>query len=193
MLAGRNVAEPIELAVADLVARACRGDGAAFEELIRRHERLALAVAYGALHDAQLAGDAVQEAFVRAWRRLADLSEPARFGPWLCGIVRNLCADQRRRKRLEVCGIDEALGEADGRTREPAEEMGRRELGERVAAALSELDEMTRSAVVLRYYENLSSREIGELLGLSPAAVDMRLMRGRQALKEKLVLEVNET
>jgi RNA polymerase sigma-70 factor (ECF subfamily) len=71
--------------------------------------------------------------------------------------------------------------------------MGRRELGERVAAALRDLDETTRTAVVLRYYENLSSREIGELIGLSPAAVDMRLMRGRAALKEKLVLEVNET
>jgi RNA polymerase sigma factor (sigma-70 family) len=71
--------------------------------------------------------------------------------------------------------------------------MGRRELGERVAAALADLDETTRSAVVLRYYDNLSSRAIGEMLGLSSAAVDMRLMRGRQALKERLVLEVNET
>ena len=187
-------AETIEpSSVAELVSRACRGDGSAFEELIRRHERLALGVAYGCLHDAQRAGDAVQEAFIRAWRRLADLSEPARFAPWLCGIVRNLCADERRRRRLAVCGIDEALGEACGKTKEPAEEMGRRELGERVAAALRDLDETTRSAVVLRYYENLSSREIGELIGLSPAAVDMRLMRGRAALKEKLVLEVNET
>ena len=68
LLPGRNVAESIELAVAELVARACRGDGSAFEELIRRHERLALGVAYGALHDPQRAGDAVQEAFIRAWR-----------------------------------------------------------------------------------------------------------------------------
>jgi RNA polymerase sigma-70 factor (ECF subfamily) len=187
------VTEPVELDVVDLVSRARRGDGSAFAQLIRRHERLALGVAYGVLHDAQLAGDVVQEAFVKAWRRLGDLAEAGRFGPWLCGIVRNLCVDQRRRKRLAVCGIEAARGEADGKAREPADEMGRRELGERVSAALESLDETTRSAVVLRYYENLSSREIGELLGLSSAAVDMRLMRGRQALKEKLVLEVNGT
>ena len=66
---GRNVAQTIELAVVDLVSRARRGDGAAFAELIRRHERLALGVAYGVLHDPQLAGDVVQEAFLKAWRR----------------------------------------------------------------------------------------------------------------------------
>ena len=193
LLGGRNVTQHVELAVVDLVSRARRGDGSAFEELIRRHERLALGVAYGVLHDAQLAGDVVQEAFLKAWRRLDDLAQAASFASWLCGIVRNLCVDQRRRRRVAVCGIEEARGEADCKAREPAEEMGRREQGERIAAALESLDAMTRSAVVLRYYENLSSREIGELLGLSSAAVDMRLMRGRQALKEKLTFEVNGT
>ncbi|HEY7115299.1 MAG TPA: RNA polymerase sigma factor [Tepidisphaeraceae bacterium] len=181
----------VELAVVDLVSRARRGDGSAFEELIRRHERLALGVAYGVLHDAQLAGDVVQEAFVKAWRRLDGLASAGSFASWLCGIVRNLCVDQKRRKRLAVCGIEEARGEADGKATEPADEIGRRELGEQIAAALALLDETTRSAMVLRYYDSLSSREIGELLGLSPAAVDMRLMRGRQAMKEKLVFEVN--
>jgi RNA polymerase sigma factor (sigma-70 family) len=190
---GRNVAQSIELAVVDLVLRARRGDGAAFAELIRRHERLALGVAFGVLHDAQLASDVVQEAFLKAWKRLADLSQAGSFAAWLCGIVRNLSVDQKRRKRLAICGIEEARGEADGKAREPAEEMSRREQALRISAALESLDELTRSAVVLRYYENLSSKEIGDMLGLSSAAIDMRLMRGRQALKEKLVLEVNGT
>jgi RNA polymerase sigma factor (sigma-70 family) len=95
--------------------------------------------------------------------------------------------DQRRRKRLDTRGIDaEAHARADERHGEPGDELHRRETGERVWAALDALDETTRSAVVLRYYEDLSSREIAELLGLSAAAVDMRLMRGRQALKEQL-------
>jgi RNA polymerase sigma factor (sigma-70 family) len=182
-----------DLAVVDLVSRARRGDGAAFAELIRRHERLALGVAFGVLHDAQLAGDVVQEAFVKAWRRLDGLAQAGSFAAWLCGIVRNLSVDQRRRKRLAVCGIEEARGEADTRACDPPDEMNRREQCERIAAALQTLDELTRSAVVLRYYDNRSSREIGEVLGLSPAAVDMRLMRGRQALKEILAFEVNGT
>jgi RNA polymerase sigma factor (sigma-70 family) len=175
-----------ELATVDLVSRARRGDPSAFEMLIKRHERLALGVAYGVLQDAQAAGDVVQEAFVKAWRRLGDLSQPGSFASWLCGIVRNLCVDLRRRKRLAVCGIEEARQEADHKAAEPLEEMNKRETGQRVAAALAALDEITRSAMVLRYYENLSSRQIGDLLGLSPAAVDMRLMRGRQAMKERL-------
>jgi RNA polymerase sigma-70 factor, ECF subfamily len=183
----------VSLPVADLVSRARRGDGAAFAQLIRGHERLALALAFGVLHDAQAAGDVVQEAFVRAWRRLGDLSADSHFAGWLCGIVRNLCLDERRRRRLPVRGIEEACGHADARHGEPADEIGRRETGERVWAALASLDETTRSAVVLRYYEDLSSREIAEVLGLTPAAVDMRLMRGRQALKEKLAFEVNGT
>lgn len=191
MLGGRNVSQTIEMPVVDLVLRARRGDGAAFTELIRRHERLALGVAYGVLHDAQLAGDVVQEAFLKAWKRLADLSSAASFPAWLCGIVRNLSVDQKRRKHLSICGIEEARGEADGRALDPAEEIGRREQATRIAAALESLDELTRSAVVLRYYENLSSKEIGEMLGLSSAAIDMRLMRGRQALKDKLLLEVH--
>ena len=77
------------------------------------------------------------------------------------------------------------------RTSAPGDELGRQELRHRIDTALAALDETTRTAVVLRYYQDLSSREIGAVMGLSPAAVDMRLMRGRQALKEKLMLEVN--
>ena len=180
------MSDEAELATVDLVSRARRGDTSAFEALIRRHERLALGVAYGVLQDSQASGDVVQEAFVKAWKRLGDLAQPGSFASWLCGIVRNLCVDVRRRKRLSVCGIEEARGEADGKTHGPLELMQRRETSERVAAALATLDEITRSAVVLRYFENLSSKQIGELLGMSPAAIDMRLMRGRQALKERL-------
>jgi RNA polymerase sigma-70 factor (ECF subfamily) len=186
------VAEAIQLALVDLVSRARRGDGTAFEELIRRYERLALGLAYAILQDAPSAGDIVQEAFLKAWRRLDALSNAEHFSAWLCGIVRNLCVDETRRRRPTLCGIEAAHSEADGRTPGPGEEMGRQELNQRVAAALQGLDETTRSVVVMRYYEDLSSREIGELLGLSAAAVDMRLMRGRHALKEKLAVEVNE-
>ena len=55
-----------------------------------------------------------------------------------------------------------------------------------MAAALATLDELSRTAMVLRYYENMSSKQIAEVVGLAPAAVDMRLMRARQALRERL-------
>lgn len=180
-----------ELTVADLVSRARRGDVLSFENLIVRHERMALGVAYGVLRDPQLAGDVVQEAFVKAWRRLSGLTSDASFPAWLCGIVRNLCVDQQRRKKLSVRGIEEAHAKPDTRHPAPLEELHRQEQSQRIAAALDSLDEVTRSAMVLRYYENMSSQQIADMLGLSAPAVDMRLMRGRAALKEKLLSEVH--
>ena len=187
--------------VADLVRRAQGRDGrprdtAAFTALIRRYERPLLSIGYAALGDADRAGDVAQEAFVRAWERLGDLNEPARFGPWLCGIARNLATDVRRRLRLapksetDVAGSGAGGGEFNVPDRlgsDPVEELDRKERLRLVTAALDELDEATRTVMVMRYYDDRSSKEIGELLVLSPAAVDMRLSRARQQLRQKLL------
>jgi len=177
---------PDDLSLTELVARATRGDASAFEALIQRYERLALGIAFASLQDAPLAADVVQEAFVKAWRRLGDLSRPASFGPWLYGIVRNLCVDHRRRKRLATCDLQQASGQVDARTENPMDALHRRETAHRIEAALAHLDELTRTAIVLRYYENQTSRQIAELLDVSAASIDMRLMRGRAILKEVL-------
>lgn len=167
----------------ELVERARRKDASAFAVLIRLYERVALSVAFGVLGDSTAAGDVVQDAFVRAWERLADLREPDRFGTWLCGIVRNLAVDAvRRRKPTEP--IEAAAG-ADGQkwTHNPLDEIGRRERHAKVGAAIASLDEISRPVVVLRYYEGLASKQIADLLEITPAAVDMRLSRARKQLK----------
>ena len=176
---------------ADLVVRARDGDADSFSGLIRRYERTALSVAYSILGNADAAGDVVQDAFLKAWQRLKDLKEPAHFATWLCGIARNLAIDLHRRGRFMKGSVDaagpDALSLADPReSADPLEELGRRERRERVGAALESLDDVTRPAVVLRYYDGLSSKEIGKILNMSPAAVDMRLSRARQQLKSLL-------
>jgi RNA polymerase sigma factor (sigma-70 family) len=174
--------------LADLVLRAQRCDAAAFAALIRRLERAALAVAYAQLGgDAVRAGDAVQEAFLKAWQKLDALEDPAKFPAWLCHIVRNVAVDLRRRARPADDGAQD-LSAADGAQviTDPAAGLDEAERRQQVTAALASLDELSRSAVVLRYYDNLSSREIGQLLGLSAAAVDMRLSRARQELRPLL-------
>ncbi len=171
----------------DLVERARRKDAEAFAVLIRTYERVALSVAFGVLGDSAAAGDATQEAFIRAWERLADLREPDRFGTWLCGIVRNLSLDMlRRRKPAEPWTSGAAAAVEERWTHDPLEELGRRERHTRVAAAIASLDEVSRPVVVLRYYEGLSSKDIAELLEMSPAAVDMRLSRARKQLRTLL-------
>jgi RNA polymerase sigma-70 factor (ECF subfamily) len=190
---------------ADLVARAQAGDAPAFAALIGRYERMALSVAYGALGgpgDGDRCADLVQEALARAWAKLHTLQEAGRFAAWLANIVRNVAADQRRRARVRQerrsgggvgGGADDgqALSAiAAGEDADPATEVEAAEVRGHVGAALARLDELTRSALVLRYYENCTSRQIAEVLGLSPAAVDMRLMRGRQELRRLLELKV---
>ncbi len=173
--------------VDQMVRRAQAGDREAFADLIHRFEGAALAVAFAVLSDGDLAGEAVQDAFLRAWQRLAELREPERFAAWLCGIVRNLARDLRRRNRRE-CRVNAALSLAlrSDCWQAPESRMEQQEMAQRVLAALAELDELSRAAVVLRYYEGYSSKQIGELLELGPAAVDMRLSRARQLLKRLL-------
>ena len=170
----------------DLVLQARGGDTTAFAELIRRYERTALSVAYGCVGDASTAGDVAQEAFLRAWRRLGELKEPDRFGAWLTRIVRNLAADHIRRRPFQQVENMEVLEGIEPSRSDPTADLDRAEMKHRIDQALHSLDETTRSAVVLRYYDGLPSKRIGELLGLSPAAVDMRLSRGRAELREKL-------
>jgi RNA polymerase sigma-70 factor (ECF subfamily) len=178
----------LERDVMQLVARARGGDADAYAALIGRFERTALSVAYAQLQDAHRSGDAVQEAFLRAWQELPRLNELQRFGGWLLQIVRNAAIDMRRRIRPSVPEFpDLAARETD-----PALALEQGERAARVKQALESLDETTRAAVVMRYYEGLSAKEIGEALEMSPAAVDMRLSRARGQLRGILAPVVGE-
>ena len=171
-----------------LVGESRRGSAMAFTALIGSYERIALSVAYSVTGDSGIAGDVVQDAFLRAWQRIGDLKESEKFGPWLCGIVRNLSIDVARARAVRYAKSShelDASGAVDPRD-DPLDQMGREEDRQQVTEAIQSLDEMSRSVVVLRYYENLSSKQIGELLGLAPTAVDMRLMRARRQLRSHL-------
>ena len=110
--------------------------------------------------------------------------------------MRNLAIDHLRRSRNEprtgaadAAALDvgrDARHPGQGYCPDPADELARRERHDAIAAALQSLDDVSRSAVVLRYYDGLSSKQIGDLLDLAPAAVDMRLTRARRALRDRL-------
>ena len=161
--------------------RAQSGDAAAFGDLIDRHEATLLAVAYAVTGDAGAAADAVQDGCLRAWQRVGKLSDPDRFVAWVARIVRNAAADARRRRPRSAVPLDGvAAAHHDG---DPVHDG---EVRSAVDAALAGLDELTRTAVVLRYYQDMPSKQIGDVVGLSPAAVDMRLSRARAALRDVL-------
>ena len=175
------------LTVAHWVREARRnGSPAAFSALVQHFERTALSVAYACCGDASLAGDIVQDAFLRAWRRIGELKDEGKFAAWLCGIVRNAAADAWRRTRGKDTLGGEAIEIACATLADPRSQLESLERDEQIAWALRQLDEASRTAVVLRYYQGLGSIEIAELTDSTPAAVDMRLSRARRRLKELL-------
>jgi RNA polymerase sigma-70 factor (ECF subfamily) len=166
-----------------LVRQALAGDSTAFGHLIDLYERASLAVAYATTRDAAAAADAVQEACLKAWHKRHSLADPERFAGWLMHIVRRCALDQLRTRKpiMALEGVQEPA-----RTEDAAAGLMRRETDECVRQALDELDDESRLAVVMRYYDNAPAREIADLLGCSPAAVDMRLKRARDKLRERL-------
>jgi RNA polymerase sigma-70 factor (ECF subfamily) len=177
----------LEKGVEELVFAAGRRDNRgerAFVELIRRFEPSALAVALAICGHRDRAAEIVQEAFLRAWKRLENLDRAARFGPWLMQIVRNLATDEHRRNAIRKFEPTPEI--PDPRAVNPFDGLDRRESAERLREAIGKLDEISRQIVVLRYFQNLGSREIGQLLDLSGPAVNVRLSRARQFLREIL-------
>lgn len=179
----------------ELVRRCRNGDASAYEPLVRSHQGWALSYA-GAMLGGGDAADAVQDAFVRAYRNLDDLDPDRPFGPWFRAILRNRCLDELRsaRSRREV-SRDARRSEGRGRrvrgsrgARQPdgPERVEREELGRIVHSALEELSPEKRTVLVLREMEDMSYDRIAEQLGLSNGTVSSRLHHAREALRDVL-------
>lgn len=167
--------------------RECRtGSTAAFEPLVRAHEKHAHAFARGMLGDNDTAADAVQDAFVRAYRSLDRLKNGSGFGPWYRTILRNICLD---RLRSPAVSRSERLDSVAERERGWSEPMGtaRIEHDQLAAAVRNALDDVSpahRSVLVLKEIEGMSYAEIGRSLGIASGTVASRLHHARIALRE---------
>ena len=168
---------------ADLVRAALLGAKEPFAELVRRHQRTATALAARVLGSDDLARDAVQEAAVAAMTGLDRLRSADRFGPWFCGIALNVSRRWLRQLRAERpdFGPDRA-GAGAG----PDELAELADLASRVRAAIAELADGQREAVLLFYLQGLSHREVAAELGVSVGAVKSRLHQARAALAPRL-------
>ncbi len=155
-----------------LVRRAQRGDDEAFSRLVVLTTPRAAATARLVLGSRTAADDALQDAYLRAWRRLPDLRDPERFEPWLRRVVVTTCLNHRRQTlRLERAlgrfGIDHAE-EVEGPGVAPAGE-------EALDAALATLTREQRALLTLRFGEELNSEEIAATLGIPAGTVRSRL------------------
>jgi RNA polymerase sigma-70 factor, ECF subfamily len=172
----------------DLIRRCRSGSTSAFEPLVREHERRALAMARGYLGDADEAADAVQTAFVKAYRALGRLEEGSGFGPWFRVILRNHCRDLLRSpRRGHRPWSDEVLDREAWSEPHGARGVEGEQLAAAVWQALAAVSAEHREILVLKEMEGLSYAEIAESTGIPAGTVASRLYHARAALKKVLV------
>ena len=171
-----------DLATAELVRRAQRGDSAALEGLARAYLRAAYSVALSVVGRPADAEDVAQEAFVVAVEKIGTCREPARFAGWLLAIVRTRALNFVDRRKLRDVP----------RTAEPVERAGEAPVVERgqerarLCGALGALAPVQREVVLLHDLEDWTHAEIAEALGLSEVMSRQHLFQARRVLREKL-------
>jgi RNA polymerase sigma-70 factor, ECF subfamily len=167
---------------ATLVGRVRRGDGAAFEVLVRRYTRPAYAIALAVVREPADAEDVCQDAFIRALERIDDC-DPARFGAWLLRIVRNRAHSVRRYLGVRDASPLDTVSAAS-RAPGPQRDTERAQLRDELTAALGQLTEVQRQVVLLHDLEGWKHREIGGLLELPEGTVRAHLFHARRAMRD---------
>lgn len=152
-------------------------------ELIDEHAAAVFQLAHGILRDRQLAEDVVQETMIKAWRSLGDFRGDSSTRTWVLRIAHNTAIDALRRRRDLPAAPDELPDASQGDAEDPARVASGRAQLATLRVALDQLDELSRSIVVLREVEAMSYQQIADTLGLPIATVKTRLLRARRALQ----------
>ncbi len=185
---------------AELVAKTLAGDRKAFDILITRYQRQAVAVSYRLLGNTNDALEVTQDAYLKAYKGLSSLQKPAAFAGWLMRIVSNLSLNYRRsRKTRQQLPLDETFAKAEAgaesagtggewmaKSGNPLHNLESREMGAKLQQALLQLPEKQRLAILMFTIEEMPQKEVAEKLDCSVEAVKWHVFQGRKKLKELL-------
>jgi RNA polymerase sigma-70 factor (ECF subfamily) len=155
-----------------------RGSEAALAEMYRAYSRPLFSLALSLLGDRELAAEAVQLSFIRAWRAALTFDSDRELQPWLYAIARRAATDVWRRERhhLTTTPLDEAHP-----TPEPLSD-----LSVQVCQALNGLPREERKVLLLSYFEGLTHKQIADRLGIPAGTVHSRALRAKRLLAEAL-------
>jgi RNA polymerase sigma-70 factor, ECF subfamily len=175
---------------AELVRRTVDGEREAFDALIRRYQRQAVAVSFRLLGNTSDALEVTQDAFLKGFMSIGTLQKPDAFAGWLMRIVSNLSLNYRRSRKSRsamplddiVVGGEMVLQEKIG----PVRELQGREMGERTRAALAQLPEKQRLAIIMFTIDELPQKQVAEALDCSVEAVKWHVFQARKKLRELL-------
>jgi len=161
-----------------LVEAAQNGHLESFGILYERYHSPMVALAYSMLANRDLAEDAAQEVFTIACRDIESLKSKERFAAWLAGICRNVSRQMLRANRIKPSALsDENAAQRDSDYQDCQETIRR---------AVWNLREAERELIVLRYFDGFSQARISKVLGLSPQAVNGRLVRAKRKIAKYL-------
>jgi len=164
-----------------------QGDQAAFTEIVTRHLTPVVNFAWRYVGRRSDAEDVAQEAFIRLWRHAPDWEDQGfSVRSWIYRIAYNLCIDELR-KRKPVTPVEDEVSLASAE--QPDEDLYRDQRQQQVAAALNELPERQRTALVLCVYQGLSNRDAATVLDVSIEALESLLSRARRMLRNKMTEE----
>jgi len=169
-----------------LVERACRGDPAAFEELVLAYQSLAFRTAFVIAGDATDAEEAAQDGFVKAHRALRRFRRGQPFRPWLLAIVANEARNRRRSRGRRAALALRAAAEPGGAGNDPEEAALAAERRERILTAVERLRDDDRDVLACRYLLELSEDETAAALGIARGTVKSRTHRALSRLEEEL-------
>jgi RNA polymerase sigma-70 factor (ECF subfamily) len=181
-----------------LVSLCKKGDVDAFEELVKKHQKMIMNIAYRMLGNYEDAYEVVQDAFIAAYKGIRNFEEKASFSTWLYTIVVNLSRNRlkqiKTQQYYEKISIDDPAvadrnrADADPPSDEPSalERLERKDVQQQVQRCIDSLDSEFKEVVVLRDIESFSYDEISDMLKIPEGTVKSRLFRARHALKDCL-------
>jgi RNA polymerase sigma-70 factor (ECF subfamily) len=185
-----------------LAKLARNGDRDAFAELVELYKDKIYHLAYRMLNNKHEAEDAVQETFLRVYMNLHRYDEHQKFSTWIFRIGTNHCIDRLRKRKHLAYSLDAEMPDGEGNDYysmlpgyedTPEKQIILTETQEQIRKAIGALPEKYRSVVILRYLQDMSLQEIGEVLDMPVTTVKTRVHRGREYLRQKLEQEPSLT
>lgn len=167
------------------IQQAVAGDQAAFTRLVEAYQNPVYNLAYRLLGNSVEAEDAAQETFIRAYLHLESYDPGRKFSSWLLSIASHYCIDLLRRRRMNLISVDDLPPMVElsmPRATQPEQIVIQGQAASDVQRMLESLDPAYRTPVVLRYWYDMSYREIAELMGVTESTVKTRLHRARAKL-----------
>ena len=179
-----------------LAFKAADGDESAFEQLVRKYERLVTTCAYSVVGNQDDVMDVSQEVFLKVYRSIGTFKGDSEFSTWLYRIAKNTALDFVRKRKQTTVSIDTSGEEGDGfdiadenESSSPEKNALKKERAKILHEAIAKLSEEHREVIILRDLNDYSYDAIAESLGIEPGTVKSRLSRARESLRKILLKE----